>query len=104
MCENKVNTFTVQDASFIRLKNVTLGYDFPLNKIGAFKSARIFISGENLFTITNGNYDGFDPAGNSDGPDGLDLDGNFSNASNRSATFTNYPIARTFRIGGKINF
>ncbi len=102
--ENKVNTFTVQDASFIRLKNITLTYDIPLEGSRAIKSASVYLSGENLFTITNGNFDGFDPAGNSDGPDGLDLDGNFSNASNQSATFTNYPVARTIRIGGKVNF
>ena len=102
--ENKVNSFTIQDASFFRLKNVTLSYNVPVDNIGALQSVMLYISGENLWTITNGNFDGFDPAGNSDGPDGLDLDGNFGNASNRSATFTNYPVARVIRIGGRLNF
>lgn len=102
--ENKVNSFTIQDASFFRLKNITLTYDLPVQNLGAFRSATVYISGENLWTITNGNFDGFDPAANSDGPDGLDLDGNFSNASNQSAIFTNYPVARVIRIGGKLNF
>ena len=89
--ENKVNTFTVQDASFIRLKNITLSYDFSLDGTGPFKAINLYISGENMFTWTNG-YDGFDPDGNSDG------------VGVSRATFTNYPIARTIRIGGKVNF
>jgi hypothetical protein len=88
--ENKVNSFTIQDASYIRLKNVTLGYDFEIKNNSKIKGINLYISGENLFTISD--YDGFDPDGNSDG-----------NGTSR-ATFSDYPLARTIRIGGKINF
>ncbi|MEZ4989503.1 MAG: TonB-dependent receptor [Saprospiraceae bacterium] len=88
--ENKVNTFTVQDASFIRLKNITLSYDLPLLNAGPFKSVNLYVSGENMLTISD--YDGFDPDGNSDG------------VGVSRATFTDYPIARTFRIGGRLGF
>lgn len=52
----------MQDASYARLKNVTLGYTFPkvwMNQVGISK-LRIYVSGENLFTITN-MIDSFDP-------------------------------------------
>lgn len=88
--ENKVNSFTIQDASFIRLKNVTLSYDLPLKNNNVFQSVNLYISGENLLTISD--YDGFDPDGNSDG------------VGTSRATFSDYPIARTIRIGGKIGF
>ncbi len=88
--ENKVNSFTIQDASYIRLKNVTLSYDFSLEKIGVFKALNLYVSGENMWTMSD--YDGFDPDGNSDG-----------NGTSR-ATFSDYPLARTFRIGGKLTF
>ena len=88
--ENKVNTFTVQDASFFRIRNITLGYELPLANSGVFKSVNLYISGENLLTVSD--YDGFDPDGNSDG------------AGTSRATFTDYPIARTIRLGGILNF
>lgn len=88
--ENKVNTFTVQDASFIRLKNVTLNYTLPLSGNGVFKAANVYVSGENLWTLSD--YDGYDPDANSDG------------VGVSRATFTNYPLARTFRIGGMLSF
>ena len=48
------SSFWVQDASYVRLKNLTLGYNVPksfLSKIGV-ASAKLFLSGENLFTFT----------------------------------------------------
>ena len=52
----------VENASFIKLDNATLGYTFQMTKNGkpgAISSLRAFISGQNLFTITN--YTGVDP-------------------------------------------
>ena len=51
----------VEDGSFLRLKNVSLGYTVPsqfLKKFG-IRSAKFTLSAENLFTITD--YSGFDP-------------------------------------------
>lgn len=51
----------VENGSYLRLKNITLGYRLPqqlLNKIG-FTQARIYVSANNLLTITK--YTGFDP-------------------------------------------
>lgn len=55
-------TYFMQDASYIRLKSLVIGYTVPksvLDKIGIEK-LRVYVSGENLFTI-NHTPDGFDP-------------------------------------------
>ena len=88
---NKVNSYTVQDASFMRIKNITLNYNLPLQNIASIKSGNIYISGENLLTIAP-DYIGFDPDGNSDG------------TGVSRADFANYPLARVIRIGCKLNF
>ena len=49
----------VEDGSYLRLKNITLGYDFRLPKNSPLKSANIYVTGQNLLTLTN--YKGFDP-------------------------------------------
>ncbi|WP_194774276.1 SusC/RagA family TonB-linked outer membrane protein [Pararhodonellum marinum] len=51
----------LEDGSFLRLKLLTLGYNFPqtiVSNIG-IRSLRVFVQGQNLFTITN--YTGLDP-------------------------------------------
>ncbi|MFD2932263.1 SusC/RagA family TonB-linked outer membrane protein [Spirosoma flavum] len=52
-----VSSRYVEDGSYIRMKNVTLGYTLP--KIKGFQRIRIYASGNNLFTLTK--YTGFDP-------------------------------------------
>ena len=49
----------VEDGSYLRLKNITFGYDIPLSKNSSLKSANIFITGQYLLTLTK--YTGFDP-------------------------------------------
>lgn len=58
---------TVSDASFIRLKNVSLSYNLPLKWMekAHLQSCRIFVQGQNLFTITN--FLGLDPESNAYG-------------------------------------
>ena len=75
----------VEDGSFVRLKNLTLGYRLP--KIKFINNARIYVSGNNLFTITD--YSGYDPEVNTFG------------GSNVLVGVDNlvYPTARTYLIG-----
>ena len=47
----------VEDGSYLRCKNITLGYRLPAIK--GINSARIYVSTNNLFTLTN--YTGYDP-------------------------------------------
>jgi len=49
----------VEDGSYLRLNNVTLGYDIPINQNNTIKGANIYVTGQNLFTLTN--YSGYDP-------------------------------------------
>lgn len=55
------NTWFLQDASFVRLKSLNLGYTLPAKLLGKIRlqSARFYLAGENLFTITK--YKGLDP-------------------------------------------
>ncbi|TCC96124.1 TonB-dependent receptor [Pedobacter hiemivivus] len=56
------STRTIEDGSFIRLKTVALGYKVPtdlLKKSKVFKTARVYVSAQNLYTWTN--YSGYDP-------------------------------------------
>lgn len=56
-----VSDFFVQDGSFVRLRNMSLGYTLPKNITNYLKINRIrfYVSGENLLTFTK--YDGYDP-------------------------------------------
>lgn len=77
----------VENGSYLRIKNITLGYNFPkkwTSKL-TLENARIFISCENVATITS--YSGFDPE--------VDVNGIDNNR---------YPISRTFNLGLNFNF
>jgi TonB-dependent starch-binding outer membrane protein SusC len=53
-----VSSVFVEDASYMRLKNIEIGYTFEVKSIG-LKHLRLYASGQNLFTITK--YTGLDP-------------------------------------------
>lgn len=61
--ENEVSEFHIENGSFLRLKTLTLGYTLPQtlrNKL-KLQNARIYLQGQNLFTVTG--YKGADPEG-----------------------------------------
>ncbi len=87
---SKVSTLTVQDASYFRLKNVQLSYNVPVEKVDFLSSMRVYITGQNLFTITD--YVGFDPEANSFG------------RSNVRVDYSSYPLARTYLMGMSVSF
>ena len=64
---SKISTRFVEDGSFLRVKTATLSYDLPKALLNRAKiaNARLYVTGENLFTITG--YSGFDPEVNSGG-------------------------------------
>ncbi|CAN5141232.1 TonB-dependent receptor [soil metagenome] len=53
------SSFHVEDASFMRLENLTIGYSFNLPATAPVRDLRFYVSGNNLWTITN--YSGIDP-------------------------------------------
>ncbi len=83
----------IDDASYIRVKNISLGYNFPetlLSKI-SLSSARLYLSGQNLFTITD--YKGIDP------------EVSYSNSSsNIGLDYGSYPNVKSFTLGVNIEF
>jgi len=78
------------DASFFRVRNVTLAYMFPSSKV--FQNLRIYATGTNLLTATD--YPGLNPEVNSFG----------QNSSNLGIDRGAYPLARTFIIGVNATF
>ncbi|MEM9647904.1 MAG: TonB-dependent receptor [Bacteroidota bacterium] len=97
----------VEDGSFIRLSNVTLGYN--LKDVGVFNSLRLYLSAQNLFTITD--YSGYDPEVSSTTGSSL----GDANSSNTGANTGNtdtvpstdqgaFPNPRTFTLGVNIGF
>lgn len=88
----RVSDLYIEDGSYVRLKNVQIGYAIPasiLEKIGATKW-RFYISGENLITITK--YTGADPE--------IGAMSSFDIGIDRAI----YPQARTFRLGTTLTF
>ncbi len=78
----------LEDASYLRMKNLTVGYNLPnnlMNKMVKGSSLRIYASCENLFTITD--YTGMDPEV---GGQGIDMG--------------NYPVYKTFSGGISLKF
>ena len=57
---NRPSNYQVEDASYLRLRNVNLSYNFPVDTFGnVIKDLRLYVSGTNLFTSTD--YIGFNP-------------------------------------------
>jgi hypothetical protein len=56
-----VNSYYLEDGSYLRMKNLTIGFTFPNSLLSKYKidRLRIYVQGTNLFTITN--YSGLDP-------------------------------------------
>ncbi|MEX0722541.1 MAG: TonB-dependent receptor [Gracilimonas sp.] len=86
----------VEDGSYLRLKNTTLGYTVPveiLNKLGVgISSARIYVTGQNLLTFTN--YSGLDP----------EVTATAATALTRGIEFYTMPQARSIIGGINISF
>jgi TonB-linked SusC/RagA family outer membrane protein len=55
------STYAFQDRSYIKIRNIRLGYSFPANALSWLQNASIYISGQNLVTSTD--YVGYDPDG-----------------------------------------
>ena len=56
---SRVSDIFVENASYLRLKNIEIGYTFNFEELLGRGSLRVYASGQNLFTITN--YTGLDP-------------------------------------------
>lgn len=90
------STRWIEDGSYLRLKNVILGYNIPGSRLrsltrGTISSFRVYVSSQNLVTFTG--YKGWDPE-----------------IGSKNTTLTNgvdygqYPAARSFQVGLQVGF
>jgi TonB-dependent starch-binding outer membrane protein SusC len=80
----------LEDGSFLRLENVTVGYNFHFEKVKYIESIRFSLTGNNLLLITN--YSGIDPELNLSGGNGFGGDNGI------------YPRTRSFAFGLNVKF
>ncbi|MBU2914325.1 SusC/RagA family TonB-linked outer membrane protein [Reichenbachiella agariperforans] len=90
----RVSDKYVYDASYVRLKNVTLGYTFPKTILDKtfIRSLRLYVSGQNLLTMTD--YPGLDPEVGYQNS-GSGADGN----RNIGLDYASYPNVRAYTFG-----
>ena len=86
------STFHLEDGSYLRLQNLSLGYTFPdkWTRRAGISKLRIYVQGSNLFTWTD--YSGYNPEVNKRAADAL----------RPGEDYCSYPLSRTFSVG--INF
>jgi hypothetical protein len=80
----------IEDASFLRVKNITLGYSLPLKRITRDAKLRLFVSLQNFLTLTS--YTGYDPESNRNGVDE-------TNGLYQGVDFGTYPASKTLQFG-----
>jgi iron complex outermembrane receptor protein len=93
-----VNSIHVEKGDYVRLNNAALGYTIPLAAGSAIRNLRIYVAGQNLFTITN--YTGVDPEVRYTDVDPEPDDGLASGIERRSTYFT----TRTYTFGLNLGF
>lgn len=82
----------IEDGSFLRLKNIVLGYTLPrsISRKAGLTRFRVYIAADNIWTITK--YTGYDPEVGNDG------------LTTRGLDAANYPISAQVRAGVQVNF
>ena len=90
---NDVYSRFVEDGSFLRLKNLTLGYTLPKKWTNKFHASRlrVYVTGQNLFCLNN--YSGYDPEVNS-----------LNNPRMPGLDWGAYPKSRVFTVGLDLQF
>ncbi|WP_347839580.1 TonB-dependent receptor [uncultured Draconibacterium sp.] len=90
MFKNQVTDRIVEDASYIRLKNLNFGYNVPI-KSNAISNIRLSVTATNLITITN--YSGYDPEASAT-----------NSALEPGVDFGVFPQPRTYSFGVNVEF
>jgi TonB-dependent starch-binding outer membrane protein SusC len=86
--DSRIDSYKVQDGSFIRGRNLVLGYTLPTAALEAIKLSRLrlYVSAQNFFLLTD--YQGYDPETST-----------YGNAFAQGIQFFDYPKARTVTAG-----
>ncbi len=84
----------VEDGSYLRIQNISLGYNLPKNIIGKAKlaNARVYVSAQNVYTFTN--YSGYDP----------EIGSYNKSVLSQNVDNGHYPNPRTITVGANIEF
>ena len=93
---HRFNTLWLEDATFLRISNISLGYKLPEDSFKSssfFKNTRIYLTVQNLATFTK--YSGGNPQGQSAG---------VSNVLSPGIDITSYPLPRTISLGINLDF
>lgn len=85
----------VEDASYLRVKNIQLGYTFPFKQITKDTKLRLYLSLQNLFTFTK--YSGYDPEAARSGQDE-------GSSLYQGIDMATYPTAKTVQFGVQLTF
>lgn len=93
---SQLNSTWVYDASFLRLRNLTIGYNVPTTLLKKVKlsTCRLYVSGQNLFTLTD--YINYNPE--------TSTEQNGESPSVAGVDYGGYPLAKTYSFGVNIGF
>ena len=82
--ENRSSTYFIENASYLKLRNLQLGYALPTDLVGRLRvqGVRVYVQSQNLFTIKSKEYTAPDP----------------------EVTNYQYPIPRLFTTGLNVTF
>jgi hypothetical protein len=86
------NDYYIEDGSYLKIKNIVLGYTFPKNLVNFADRLFLYSSLNNFITFTN--YSGFDPEVSLHGASNLTMGEDYST----------YPQSKTVMFGVKIDF
>lgn len=89
-----ISDHVVENGSYLRVKNITLGYDFPkkLTKRIFCESISVYMSLQNIYTFTN--YSGYDP----------EVSRFANNNLSMGADYGAYPMAKSYEFGARVTF
>ena len=94
---NDISVFTddryVEDASYLKIRNIQLGYTLPVPQITKDAKVRLYVSLQNFFTFTN--YSGYDPEATRSGE-------SETSSLYQGIDFGTYPSAKTVLVGFNI--
>jgi TonB-linked SusC/RagA family outer membrane protein len=90
-----ISSYHVEDASYVRIQNITLGYSFEkqaLKRIGNIQRLRVYATAVNPFTFTN--YSGYNP----------DVNQRPNSALSQGEDYGTYPLAKSILLGVNVSF
>ncbi|RLJ31471.1 iron complex outermembrane receptor protein [Chryseobacterium sp. 7] len=90
----QLSSLYLEKSDFIRLNNVKLGYTFDTSQLKFLRSINLYVSAQNLFTLTS--YTGYDPL--------VDTNKQVSGNQSLGIDYTTYPSAKTFILGATVKF